>query len=191
MERERVELSQPQDLIALAMSGDRDAFGELVAQHQHEVYTLAVRLMRDRDLAADVSQDAFIRAWRAMPKFRGDAKFSTWMHRITVNTAWTHRARQKRVRLDPLESMTVEPQASTLDPVRAGEAASALPRIEEGLMQLTSSIRVVVVLKDVYGWTHSEISEHLGISVTAAKVRLHRGRKELREFLDGYQDGAL
>ena len=66
MERERVELSQPQDLIALAMSGDRDAFGELVAQHQHEVYTLAVRLMRDRDLAADVSQDAFIRAWRAM-----------------------------------------------------------------------------------------------------------------------------
>jgi RNA polymerase sigma-70 factor (ECF subfamily) len=190
MERERVEVSGPEDLIEMAKLGDRDAFGELVAQHQHEVFTLAVRLMRDRDLAADVSQDAFIRAWRAMPKFRGDAKFSTWMHRITVNTAWTHRSKQKRVTVDPLDSMTAEPQASTLDPVRAGEAASASPRIEEALMQLSASIRVVVVLKDVYDWSHSEIGDHLGISVTAAKVRLHRGRKELRQLLDGYQDGA-
>lgn len=190
MERERVEQTEPQDLVEKAKLGDRDAFGELVARHQHEVFTLAVRLMRDRDLAADVSQDAFIRAWRAMPKFRGDAKFSTWMHRITVNTAWTHRSKQKRVRLDPLESLTAEPQASTLDPVRAGEAASASPRIEEALMQLTSSIRAVVVLKDVYGWSHSEIADHMDISVTAAKVRLHRGRKELRLLLDGYQDGA-
>ena len=191
MERERVEpVQSSQDLIDRAQRGDRDAFGELVAQHQHEVFTLAVRLMRDRDLAADVSQDAFIRAWRAMPNFRGDAKFSTWMHRITVNTAWTHRSKQKRVRLDPLESMSSEPQATTLDPVRAGEAVSASPRIEEALMQLSLSIRAVVVLKDVYGWSHSEIADHLDISVTAAKVRLHRGRKELRHLLEGYQDGA-
>ena len=191
MERERVEpVQSSQDLIDRAQRGDRDAFGELVAQHQHEVFTLAVRLMRDRDLAADVSQDAFIRAWRAMPNFRGDAKFSTWMHRITVNTAWTHRSKQKRVRLDPLESMSSEPQATTLDPVRAGEAVSASPRIEVALMQLSLSIRAVVVLKDVYGWSHSEIADHLDISVTAAKVRLHRGRKELRHLLEGYQDGA-
>ena len=191
MERERVEPVQSyQDLIDRAQQGDRHAFGELVAQHQHEVFTLAVRLMRDRDLAADVSQDAFIRAWRAIPNFRGDAKFSTWMHRITVNTAWTHRSKQKRVRLDPLESMSSEPQATTLDPVRAGEAVSASPRIEVALMQLSLSIRAVVVLKDVYGWSHSEIADHLDISVTAANVRLHRGRKELRHLLEGYQDGA-
>lgn len=191
MEREQVEPLQPEDLIARAKRGDRDAFGELVALHQHEVFTLAVRLVRDRDLAADVSQDAFIRAWRAMPKFRGDAKFSTWLHRITVNTAWTHRTKQNRVRLDPLDTLVSEPQATTLDPVRAGEAAGAAPKIEEALLQLTPSVRAVVVLKDVYGWTHSEIAEHLTISVTAAKVRLHRGRKELRQLLDGYQDGAL
>jgi RNA polymerase sigma-70 factor (ECF subfamily) len=190
MERERVEISQPQNLVEMAKLGDRDAFGELVAQHQHEVFTLAVRLMRDRDLAADVSQDAFVRAWRAMPKFRGDAKFSTWMHRITVNTAWTHRSKHARVRIDPLESMAAEPESSTLDPVRAGEAASASPKIEEALMRLSPSTRAVVVLKDVYGWSHSEIGDHLEISVTAAKVRLHRGRKELRQLLDGYQDGA-
>lgn len=191
MERERVEPVQLQDLIEKAKLGDRDAFGELVALHQNEVFTLAVRLVRDRELAADVSQDAFIRAWRAMPKFRGDAKFSTWLHRITVNTAWTHRAKENRVRLDPLDAIVTEPRAATLDPVRAGEAASAAPKIEEALMELTESIRAVVVLKDVYGWTHTEIADHLSISVTAAKVRLHRGRKELRRLLDGYQDGAL
>jgi len=190
MERERVELSEPQILVDRARDGDRDAFGELVALHQKEVYTLAVRLVRDRDQASDVAQDAFIRAWRAMPNFRGDAKFSTWLHRITVNTAWTHRTKQNRVRLDPLESLVSEPQSTSLDPVRAGESVSIGPKIEAALGELSHSIRSVVVLKDVYDWSHAEIAEHLGISVTAAKVRLHRGRKDLRTRLDGCQDGA-
>ncbi|MEN8238359.1 MAG: sigma-70 family RNA polymerase sigma factor [Actinomycetota bacterium] len=190
MERERVELTEPQALVDRARDGDRDAFGELVALHQQEVYTLAVRLVRDRDEASDVAQDAFIRAWRAMPKFRGDAKFSTWLHRITVNTAWTHRTKRNRVRLDPLDSLVVEPQSTTLDPIRAGESVSIGPKIESALSELSYSIRSVVVLKDIYDWSHSEIAEHLDISVTAAKVRLHRGRKELRSRLDGYQDGA-
>lgn len=190
MERERDEPREPQALVDRARHGDRDAFGELVAIHQRDVYTLAVRLVRDRDQAFDVAQDAFIRAWQAMPKFRGDAKFSTWLHRITVNTAWTHRTKQNRVRIDPLDSLVVEPQATTLDPVRAGESVSIGPRIEAALSRLSYSIRSVVVLKDIYDWSHAEIAEHLDISVTAAKVRLHRGRKELRARLDGCQDGA-
>jgi RNA polymerase sigma-70 factor (ECF subfamily) len=190
VERERDEPREPQALVDRARHGDRDAFGELVAIHQRDVYTLAVRLVRDRDQAFDVAQDAFIRAWQAMPKFRGDAKFSTWLHRITVNTAWTHRTKQNRVRIDPLDSLVVEPQATTLDPVRAGESVSIGPRIEAALSRLSYSIRSVVVLKDIYDWSHAEIAEHLDISVTAAKVRLHRGRKELRARLDGCQDGA-
>jgi RNA polymerase sigma-70 factor (ECF subfamily) len=190
VERERVEPTDTQILVERARHGDRDAFGELVAIHQQEVYTLAVRLVRDRDEASDVAQDALIRAWRAMPKFRGDAKFSTWLHRITVNTAWTHRTKKNRVRLDSLDSLVAEPQATTLDPVRAGESVSIGPKIEAALSELSYSIRSVVVLKDIYDWSHSEIAQHLGISVTAAKVRLHRGRKDLRSRLDGCQDGA-
>jgi RNA polymerase sigma-70 factor, ECF subfamily len=190
MQRQPVEPLQPLDLVERARDGDRDAFGELVRIHQHGVYTLAVRLVRDRDQASDVAQDAFVRAWRAMPSFRGDAKFSTWIHRITVNTAWTHRAKQKRVRLDSLESLVEDPESAALDPIRAGEAACAAPRIEDALMGLSDSIRAVVVLKDVYDWSHIEIADHLNISVTAAKVRLHRGRKDLRAKLAGYQDGA-
>ncbi len=189
MERERVEPSQPLDLVERARLGDRDAFGELVRIHQHEVFTLAVRLVRDRELAADVTQDAFVRAWRAMPRFRGDAKFSTWMHRITVNTAWTHREKERRVRLDPLESLAVDPESSELDPERGGEAAAAAPAIEDALGLLSPTMRAVVVLKDIYDWSHAEIAEHLDISVTAAKVRLHRGRKELRARLADWKDG--
>jgi RNA polymerase sigma-70 factor, ECF subfamily len=190
MERERVVPIRPDDLVERARAGDRDAFGELVRIHQHEVYTLAVRLVHDRDLAADVTQDAFVRAWRAMPKFRGDAKFSTWLHRITVNTAWTHRTRRNRVRLDPLESLAAEPESTSLDPIRAGESAILAPTIADALASLSASVRAVVVLKDIYDWSHAEIADHLDITVTAAKVRLHRGRKELRESLRGWKDGS-
>jgi RNA polymerase sigma-70 factor (ECF subfamily) len=190
MHREPVELVEPHDLVTRARQGDRDAFGELVRIHQHEVYTLAVRLVRDPDVALDVAQDSFVRAWLAMPKFRGDAKFSTWMHRITVNTAWTHRAKRNRVRLDPIHELYDEPESGTLDPIRAGESASVAPLISKALLDLSESVRAVVVLKDVYDWGHNEIAEHLDISVTAAKVRLHRGRKELRMKLAPLRDGA-
>ena len=190
MERDRVQPLQPHDLVDRARLGDRDAFGELVRIHQNEVYTLAVRLVRDRDLASDVTQDSFVRAWRAMPKFRGDAKFSTWLHRITVNTAWTHRSKRNKVRLEPIDSLPADPESQALDPARAGESASAASPIEEALNDLSTSIRSVVVLKDVYDWSHAEIADHLDISVTAAKVRLHRGRKELRAKLRAWKDGS-
>jgi RNA polymerase sigma-70 factor (ECF subfamily) len=190
MERERAEAPDPENLVELARTGDRDAFGELVRIHQHDVYTLAVRLVRDREMAADVTQDALVRAWRAMPKFRGDAKFTTWLHRITVNTAWTHRTRRNKSRTEPIELLPADPASETLDPIRAAESAAARPRIEEALQTLSSSVRAVVVLKDVYDWTHAEIAEHLNITVTAAKVRLHRGRKDLRHKLRAWREDA-
>jgi RNA polymerase sigma-70 factor (ECF subfamily) len=190
MERERIASQQPSNLVELARNGDRDAFGELVRIHQHEVYTLAVRLVRDREMAADVTQEALVRAWRAMPKFRGDAKFTTWLHRITVNTAWTHRTRRNKVRIDPIESLPTDPPSAAIDPIRAGESAAAGPLIEEALQALSGSVRAVVVLKDIYDWSHAEIAEHLDITVTAAKVRLHRGRKDLRHMLRAWKDDA-
>ncbi len=166
-----------------ARNGDRAAFSDLVRIHQDEVYTLALRLVADRELAADVSQEAFVRAWRALPNFRGDAKFSTWLHRITVNVAWTQRRRQRRHRADPIDDVFAEPVADGITPERAAESAAMQVRLREALQQLPEPIRGVVVLKDVYGWSHNEIAEHLGITVTAAKVRLHRGRKQLRSQL--------
>jgi len=84
------------ELVRQAQAGSTAAFSELVRIHQDEVYTLAYRLTGDSHNAADVAQEAFVRAWRAIDRFRGDAKFSTWIHRITVNTAWTDRTRRRR-----------------------------------------------------------------------------------------------
>ena len=132
-------------------------------------------MVADRELAHDVAQESFVRAWRAIGRFRGDAKFSTWMHRITVNTAFTHRDRRKRTAADPLDVVYREPESESLSPERGGESAAIRGPLGDALAALPESLRSVVVLKDVYEWTHVEIAEHLGITVTAAKVRLHRG----------------
>lgn len=172
-----------EDVLARARRGDRDAFGQLVKEHESEVFTLAMRLTGDREVAADVAQEAFVRAWRALPRFRGEAQFGTWLHRIVVNTAWSQRRSVRRHHAEPLERLSAPPQAGGLSPERAAESADVRSRLLAALDRLSPQSRAVVVLKDVYDWSHREIAEHLGITVTAAKVRLHRGRKRLRDLL--------
>jgi RNA polymerase sigma-70 factor (ECF subfamily) len=171
------------ELLDRARAGDRTAFSDLVRIHQHEVFTLALRLVGDRELAADVSQEAFVRAWRGLSKFRGDAQFSTWIHRITVNTAWTQRNKQRKHWADPIDEAFTEPATDSISPERAAESAAIQERLHEALRSLSDPVRAVVVLKDIYGWSHGEIADHLDISIAAAKVRLHRGRKQLRAEL--------
>jgi len=167
-------------LIERARCGDADAFGELVWRYRDTVYTLAVRLVGP-DLAPDVTQEALIRAWRAMPRFRGDAALGTWLHRITVNTAWTMRRRAARHMASPLEDSFEDPEAG---PEHAGVLVGVREDLRHALEQLTPGQRAVVVLRDVYGWTHAEVSRELGITQTTAKVRLHRARLRLRELLE-------
>jgi len=178
-----VERSEIESLVNAARDGDVGAFEQLVELHQHEVFGLAIRLVGDREMAADVAQESMIRAWRALPKFRGDAAFSTWLHRITVNTAWTLRSRSKRNSADPLETVGDVADGSWLTPERAGETVMLREALRKALTRLPEVHRTLVVLKDVEGWTHGEIAETLGISVTAAKVRLHRAHVKLRDYL--------
>jgi RNA polymerase sigma-70 factor (ECF subfamily) len=183
MAEERVE-GDVERLVALARAGDQAAFGELVRIHQHEVFTLAVRLVGDRSLAADVTQEALVRAWKAIGRFRGDAAFSTWLHRITVNAAWTQRTRAKRHQTQDIDSMTQHPEADLRSsPELAGERAELRSVLGGALNRLPDQQRAVVVLKDIYGWSHKDIAESLSISVTAAKVRLHRAHLRLRDLL--------
>jgi RNA polymerase sigma-70 factor (ECF subfamily) len=168
------------ELVARAQRGDRDAFGELVWRHQDAVYTLAMRLVGP-NLAADVAQEALIRAWKAMPRFRGDASFSTWLHRITVNAAWTQRKRAARHQAAPLEDRYED---SGIGPETAGEMADLRTRLLAAIGKLSPGQRAVVVLRDVSGWSHAEIARELGITQTTAKVRLHRARKRLQTLLE-------
>ena len=173
-----------QELIERAKEGDSEAFGELVWRYRDTVYTLAVRLV-GHDLAADVAQEALIRAWRAMPRFRGEAALGTWLHRITVNTAWTMRKRAARHEAQQLDDAVYDQAVdNATGPEKAGEMLEVRAGLKAAIEQLSPGQRAVLVLRDVYGWTHAEVARELGITHTTAKVRLHRARKRVRALLE-------
>jgi RNA polymerase sigma-70 factor (ECF subfamily) len=170
-----------------ARDGDRGAFDELVRRTSVDTYTLAYRLTGHEEDARDVVQEAYLRAWKGLRRFRGDSRFSTWLYRITANTAFTHVQKRRRQRTADLEDID-EPLETRSEafPEVVAESSAQLEELAGALERLPDGVRVVVVLKDVYGLPHEAIADELGISVAAAKVRLHRGRKRLRDLL--YQD---
>ena len=172
------------DLVRSAREGDREAFDELVRQTYADTFTLAYRLTGNEEDARDVAQDAYLRAWRGIGRFRGESQFSTWMYRITANAAATHTHRRRRQRVVLLEEH-MEPAEQRLEslPAAAAESAEALDRVARAIETLPSKLRQVVVLKDVYGLPHEDIAAELDISVAAAKVRLHRARRKLKDVL--------
>jgi len=179
-----VQATDERVLIAAAQGGDTQAFAELAVRHQHEVFTLALRLVANRELAAEVAQESLIKAWRALPRFRGEAAFATWLHRITVNTAWTLRHRARRQQHEPIDAAYERADRDERrQPERVAEIGELRSRLRVALAKLPASLRSVVVMKDVYGWSHAEVADALGISVTAAKVRLHRAHRRLQEDL--------
>jgi RNA polymerase sigma-70 factor, ECF subfamily len=166
-------------------AGHRE-FDDLVAEHRSRVYSVALRVVRDPELAADVVQETFIRAWRGLSRFRGDSTIATWLHRIAVNTALTARKRAARTRsasLEVVEEVVAEPTVEA-DPDRRGEVLALRERLERALDTLPPGQRAVVVLKDVEGWSHSEIAHRLDITEAAAKVRLHRAHRRLAQHLE-------
>jgi RNA polymerase sigma-70 factor, ECF subfamily len=176
------------ELIGAARSGDRRAFDELVRRTFVDSFTLARRLTGNEEDARDVVQEAYLRAWKGIGKFRGEAQFSTWLYRITANAAATHVQKRRRHRADPFDDdfEPVDPRAEQQVSQNA-ESGEALDRIAHALDELPVKLRTVVVLKDVYGLSHEAIADELEISVSAAKVRLHRARRKLRDVL--YEEG--
>ena len=170
------------ELIQAAQHGDREAFDELVRRTYVDLFTLAVRLTGNEEDARDVVQDAYLRAWKGIGKFRGDAQLSTWLYRITANCASTHLSRRRRTRTEPLlPGLEPADARHEAQPEAMAETSMDLARIAAAVDELPPKLRAVVVLRDVYGLPHDAIAEELGISVSAAKVRLHRARKRLRD----------
>lgn len=177
------------ELIAAAQGGDRRAFDELVRRTFVDTFTLARRLTGNEEDARDVVQDAYLRAWRAIGKFRGDAAFSTWMYRITANAAATAAHKRRRHRAERIDDVRdVADERPEHQPAGVAESTELLGRIAVALDDLPPKLRTVVVLKDVYDLSHEEIAGELGITVAAAKVRLHRARRKLRDVL--YDEGV-
>jgi len=170
------------ELVARAQDGERGAFDELVRRTHADTYTLAYRLCGNEEDARDVVQDAYLRAYRGIKRFRGDAQFSTWLYRITANCANTLMAKRHKHRHDELPE-TVEDTDHERDPAARADALAFRQDLEDALAELSPKLRAVVVLRDVYELPHEDIAAELGISETAAKVRLHRARRQLKERL--------
>lgn len=172
------------DLVRQARSGDQAAFEDLVRATYADTYTLAYRLTGDEEDARDVAQESYLRAYRGLKRFRGDAQFTTWLYRITANCASTHLGKRRRRRAEPLTDDLQVPDADPeRDPPSRADAAVLREQLEEALADLPPKLRAVVVLRDVYDLPHEAIAAELGISESAAKVRLHRARKKLREVV--------
>jgi RNA polymerase sigma-70 factor (ECF subfamily) len=172
------------DLVIRARAGDRSAFDELVRATTADTYTLAFRLVGNEEDARDVVQETYLRAYKGIGKFRGDAQFSTWLYRITANCAATHMSKGTKHRHDVLDDADpVVDLRPASDPQLQSDATELRARLSVALEALPAKLRQVVVLRDIYDLPHEAIATELGISETAAKVRLHRARKKLREDL--------
>ncbi len=183
--------SELADLVALAQGGDRAAFDEVVRATYVDTYTLAYRLTGDEEDARDVVQDAYLRAFRGIRRFRGDAQFSTWMYRITANCAATHLGRRTRHRHDELtDDAPFAEERPEADPQMSADAGMLRRQVRDAIADLPPRLRSVVVLRDVYDLAHADIATELGISESAAKVRLYRARHKLRERLFPFPEEA-
>jgi len=174
---------------ALAAGHDA-ALNDLMGRHATPVFHFLCRMLGNEDDANDVVQEAYLRAFSGLPRFRGEARFSTWLYRVTANCASNHLARASRSRHDELDPDGIDQRAlrdrrPEHDPEARASAGDERAKLAAALLRLPWRLRQVVVLRDVYDLSHKAIAAELGISEAAAKVRLQRARLRLREDLGG------
>jgi RNA polymerase sigma-70 factor, ECF subfamily len=170
------------ELIARVLAGDRVAGRTLYEAHAPRVYRLIYRLTGDAELTRELTQDAFVRAFGQLARFRGDAAFSTWLHRIavTVTSNGLRKVRRLRARETPLDDVLPGPGVTHRgDPdLRA--------RLERAIDALPEACRITLVMHDVEGYTHAEIAATLGVAEGTSKSRLFDARTRLRAALADY-----
>lgn len=181
----------PADVIERCKKGDEVAWTRLVDATYRDVYTLCLRILRDPNDAGEATQDTFLKVWRNLGGFRGDAAFETWLYRVATNTALSkHRSRKRRRTHETgVEDEMLGQFASGASVENAATARIDVKELERALGDLPDHYRDAVVMRDVYGLSIDEIAKQMKISETAAKVRVHRGRKKLKEIVYPEGDG--
>jgi len=185
------------ELIEHSKRGDGEAFGRLVERCQDRIYNLAFRLTGRHHRALDLSQEALMRAFAAISKFRGESGFYTWMYRIVMNLhvnrerSLAGRAEKKTFSLDPVErpdggTFKIEfADEQTGDPSKPLVEKERDQIIQEALLKLEANHRQVILLRDLEGLSYDEIARILDVPSGTVKSRLHRARDELRQLLTG------
>jgi RNA polymerase sigma-70 factor (ECF subfamily) len=179
------------DLIVRARGGDLDAFNLLVIRHQRTVFGVAARYLRSRELAEDVTQETFLRAWRALDAFRVEAGYGVraWLLRVAANLALDYLRRQARWPTDSLddgrdeEDTAWQPDVDAESPADFAERGDLSAHLELLLSRLHPDQRLVVILSDVQGLSYGEVADITGVPLGTVKSRISRGRAQLRTIL--------
>ena len=184
------------ELVQRARGGDPEAFRELVVRHQRRVYAVALGIVKDRDLAWDVSQEAFLRVHQHLAEFRDEASFSTWIHRITARLAIDVLRKERPSRrndvADVPEPVLREAAPGVLatalgtDPQETVLRRELSARLTEALGQLPDLHRTILVLREMDGLSYEELAERLGVPKGTVMSRLFHARKKMQVLLAGY-----
>jgi RNA polymerase sigma-70 factor (ECF subfamily) len=178
-----------QRLIADSLRGDTAAFGELVRRYQDRLYNTVIRVLNNTEDARDVVQEAFLSAYQSLGSFKGEAQFFTWLYRIAVNTAISHK-RKQRVGLSLETARSEDAAIEPIDPSEASQPSQVLERkeeeyrIQQALNRLSPEHRAVLILKDIEGQKYETMAAILEVPIGTIRSRLHRARSDLREVLE-------
>jgi RNA polymerase sigma-70 factor (ECF subfamily) len=175
--------STDKELVKRVQKGDKGAFDLLVVKYEHKIVNLVMRYVRDPETALDISQEAFIKAYRALPRFRGDSAFYTWLYRIAVNTAKNHLAAQKRRPAD-IELDLQDPDQyglhAKLKETDTHEAVTLSQELQETLERdiqaLPDDLRTAIVLRELDGMSYEEIAQTMDCPVGTVRSRIFRAR---------------
>ena len=170
-------------LVERVQKGDKGAFDLLVLKYQHKIVNLVMRYVRDPELAQDISQEAFIKAYRALPRFRGESAFYTWMYRIAVNTAKNHLAAQRRRPMD-IELDLQDPEQYDLHaklketdtPEGVALSDELKETVERAIAALPEDLRTAIILRELEGMSYEEIAQTMECPVGTVRSRIFRAR---------------
>jgi RNA polymerase sigma-70 factor (ECF subfamily) len=178
------------ELVDRARSGNAEAFGELVRRHQQRIQRLAVHMLRDRAEAEDVTQETFIRAYKALARFDGRSEPYTWFYRITINLSLNRIRSRKTARTthdtdDPrLDALLVDKRPESGDPGGAAQRRQVYEALAAGIDQLSDTLRTTLILVCVDGRSHEDVAAILGAPEGTIAWRIHEARRKLKQFME-------
>src|SRR5215211_9252592 len=180
-----------QSLIQRAQKGDQDAFAALVDEHQRYVYNLALRVVKDENEALDLTQETFVRAWTALPNFRGQSQFRTWLYRIVTNLCYNRLPNLRRSLNELGDDVIAEIPETGINfdnPAHGVESRELRAYLHQAIDQLDENYRLLISLRYQNELSYEEIATLLNLPLGTVKTGLFRAKEQLRRTLENYQE---
>ncbi len=178
---------QDLQLVKRSQEGEGEAFEQLVLKYEKKVYQIAYHMVNDAESAYDLAQEAWLRAYRSINKFKGRSNFSTWLSRIVTNICLTHLRRERKREIKFVDAkLNALRGGAAKDPHKEAEAKELHRAIVEGLERLPPRQRAVIVLHEIHGFSKREVARILKLSYGGVRANLHHARMKLQEYLEPY-----